>query len=91
MLIKGTPNISLKDRSMKLAGGSTQSQTASVIGTPLSTKSSYHQRYEAYKKSVKGVDDFAAFEWEEIDREADREWYDQEEGGEYVDELNAEK
>jgi hypothetical protein len=44
-------------------------------------KSSYHQRYEAYKKSVKGVDDFAAFEWEEIDREADRDWYDQDEGG----------
>ncbi len=26
-----------------------------------------------------------------MDREADRDWYDQDEGGDYVDELNADK
>jgi hypothetical protein len=91
VLIKGTPNVSLKDRSLKLQAGSTQSQTASATGTPLTVRSNYKQRYEDYKKSIKGLKDFTAFEWEEIDREADREWYDQDEGADYVDELHADK
>jgi pre-mRNA-splicing factor ATP-dependent RNA helicase DHX38/PRP16 len=89
VLIKGTPTISLKERSLKLGLASTLSRNTAG-STPLS-KTDYRQRSEEHRKRAYGTDDFAAFEWEEIDREADRDWYDQEEGGDYIDENNADK
>ena len=89
VLIKGTPTISLKERSLKLGLASTLSKNTAG-STPLS-KTDYRQRSEEHRKRAHGTDDFAAFEWEEIDREADRDWYDQEEGGDYIDENNADK
>ena len=97
VLIKGTPNVSLKARSLKMTPLTPSQTTKDESGTPLVKTSSEHRqdmnlpRHQAFLKKVKGFDDFAAFEWEEIDREADREWYDQEEGGDYVDEMNADK
>ena len=88
VLFKGTPSISLKRRSSRLPPSTLSRNTAG--STPL-TRTDYRQRSEQHKQRAKGMDDFAAFEWEELDKEADREWYDQEEGGDYVDEQNAEK
>lgn len=90
VMIRGTPNISLKERSLRMGAGSTFSQTVSATGTPL-VQSSYEKKSEGFKKKLKGYDDFAAFEWEEVDRGIERDWYDQEEGGDYVDEVNADK
>ena len=88
VLIKGTPNVSLKNRSQKHTLNSTISKD--VGGTPI-LRSNYEQRSEEHGKRAKGYDDFAAFEWEEMDREVDRDWYDQEEGGDYIDENNADR
>lgn len=90
VMIKGTPSISLKERSLRMGAAATMSQTASATGTPL-TQGSYKQRSQGFKDKLKGYDDFEAFEWEEVDRGIERDWYDQEEGGDYVDEVNADK
>lgn len=90
LLLRGTPNLSLKDRitsSSLLSNVKTQDSSStpylrSIGGEYKDSESSYEDRRD--------LGGFAAFEWEELDREADRDWYNFDEGC-LVDEMDPEK
>lgn len=94
VIIRGTPGVSLKMKSAMLQSPSTSIGLGGLgTATPRSTFGSRDfggfLRPGAPKREF--IDDFKAFEWEEFDREADRGWYDQDEGGDYVDDANPER